>query len=168
MKVMRQFEDKESPNIELCYLPMELEHSTFHASSDAFTIQGGPMSLEVQRFFGREVIIMAWLFYPLGYRMEFNFQLLPFSGSWKVSLIPCRSKSQSCNYKVRGSSMVDSFQFLLIKTQAESEGLQHNKYILITRGILIDLLRFRSKDKINAFLHNRVCSGLCYSFFITN
>lgn len=59
MKVMRQFEDKESPNIELCYLPMELEHSTFHASSDAFTIQGGPMSLEVQRFFGREVIIMA-------------------------------------------------------------------------------------------------------------
>lgn len=81
MKVRREFEDKESPNIELCYLPMELEHSTFHGSSDAFTIQGGLMSLEVQRFFGREVIIMAGLFYPLDYRMEFNFQLLPFSGS---------------------------------------------------------------------------------------
>lgn len=60
--------------------------------------------------------------------------------------------------------MVDSFQFSLIKTQAESDQLQHNKYIRITRGILIDLLRFRNKDKINVFLHNRVCSGLCTAF----
>lgn len=62
--------------------------------------------------------------------------------------------------------MVDSCQLSLIKTQAESEGLMNNKDMPITRGILMNLLRFKGKDKINAFLHIRLCSGLCYSFFI--
>lgn len=140
--------------------------SHFHISPDAFTIQEVLKSLEVQSFYW-VFIIIVWLFYPMGQRAEVNFQPLPFPGSWKVRLIPCRSKPQSCNYKVQGTSMVNSFQLSLTKTQAESEGLVHNKDMPITRGILISLLRSRGKDKINAFLHTRVCLGLCYSFFLS-